>query len=213
MTHPSRFEIAPDRHRKLFGGLSSRAITLSVLLGALFSGCKAECPRGLVLQGGHCHEQDASVDGGDDPAAGAGEESANATGTKALMQSTSAAGAGGPSKLTAPAVDPTIEWMCMKSATGECTSCKQDNDCPKHVCEQGFCMDCREASQCAAAESCISNRCVPERKPSSIWQVSGGGETRGPDIKALVTIGTPSPAGYATTSGYKLNIAPGTGLY
>jgi hypothetical protein len=103
--------------------------------------------------------------------------------------------------------------MCMKNNAGECTSCKQDNDCPKRVCEQGFCMDCRDSSQCSAAESCISNRCVPERKPSSIWTTSGGGQASAAGFKLQVSVGTPAPAGNAAASGYKLSLAPGGGLF
>jgi hypothetical protein len=101
----------------------------------------------------------------------------------------------------------------MKNGAGDCTSCKQDADCPKHVCEQGYCMDCREASQCAAASSCISNRCVPERKPSSIWTTSGGGETSGPGFKLQISAGTPAPAATASTTGFKFSVAPGTGSF
>jgi hypothetical protein len=103
--------------------------------------------------------------------------------------------------------------MCMKNHAGECTSCKLDSDCPKRVCELGFCMDCRDASQCSAAESCISNRCVPERKPSSIWATSGGGQASATGFKLEISVGTPAPAGYAAASGYKVSVAPGSGLY
>jgi hypothetical protein len=110
-------------------------------------------------------------------------------------------------------IDPTTQWMCMKGATGDCTSCKQDADCPKHVCEQGYCMDCRDVSQCPAANSCISNRCVPERKPSSLWPTSGGGQTSATGLKLQVSLGTPAPAATASTTGFKLSVAPGAGAF
>ena len=110
-------------------------------------------------------------------------------------------------------IDPTIEWMCTKNSAGECTSCKQDTDCPSQVCEQGYCMDCRDSMQCAAAESCISHRCVPERKPSSIWQVSGGGQTNAAGLKLQLSVGMPTPATSAATGGFKISVAPGAGNF
>ena len=72
-------------------------------------------------------------------------------------------------KTNTTSVDSTTQWMCTKNTAGECTSCNQDADCPSYVCERGYCMDCRDLSQCGAANSCIANRCVPERKPASVW--------------------------------------------
>ena len=113
-----------------------------------------------------------------------------------------------------PAVDPAVAWMCTKNSAGNCTSCQQDDDCATQVCERGFCMDCRESTQCmSVAASCISNRCVPDRKPSGIWTTSGGGLSTADGLKLQLSIGTPSPAAAASNSGYRLSVAPGSGNY
>lgn len=117
------------------------------------------------------------------------------------------------SKRNAATIDPTIEWMCTKNTKGECTSCKQDTDCQSHVCERGYCMDCRDVSQCGAADSCIANRCVPERKPTSVWATSGGGQTGAVGFKLQVSIGVPAPAATASAAGFKLSVAPGAGSF
>jgi hypothetical protein len=116
-------------------------------------------------------------------------------------------------KANAASIDPTTQWMCMKNAAGGCTSCKQDADCPNHVCEHGYCMDCRDASQCGAADSCIENRCVPERKPSSVWATSGGGQTSAVGFKLQVSVGVPAPVASASAYGFKLSVAPGAGSF
>lgn len=103
--------------------------------------------------------------------------------------------------------------MCMKNASGACTSCKQDDDCPKHVCERGYCMECRQSSDCAPTESCVSSRCVPERKPARLWVTAGGGITTAPGMRMQVDIGTPTPADTASAPGFKLSVAPGAGSY
>jgi hypothetical protein len=155
--------------------------------------CDPGCPRGYVEQGKYCHaESSLTADAGVDAAAQPGL-------------------AGSGSKT--PLIDPRIQWMCMKNDTGTCTTCKQDSDCPKRVCEQGFCMDCRDASQCGAADSCISNRCIPERTPSRIWTAAGGGQSSATGFKVQVSVGTPSPATNASAAGFKLNVAPGAGLF
>ena len=183
-----------------------------VLAAALSSGCKATCRQGQVLRDGLCHnDQDTAVDGGDEQA-DSGDQGSSSAGTGARTQGASAAGTNG-KKSTTPAIDPTVEWMCMKSGAGECTSCKQDADCPKHVCEHGYCMDCRDASQCGAADSCISNRCVPEREPSTLWATSGGGQTGAVGFKLQVSVGVPAPAATADAPGFKLSVVPGAGNF
>ena len=139
-------------------------------------------------------------------------EQADSGDTGSSTQAADAAGKAG-NRPTTPAVDPAIEWMCMKNSAGACTSCKQDTDCPKHVCEHGYCMDCRDASQCGTADSCISNRCVPERKPSALWDTSGGGQTNAIGFKLQVSVGVPAPAANASALGFKLTVAPGAGSF
>lgn len=112
-----------------------------------------------------------------------------------------------------PAVDPMVTWMCTKNSAGACTSCQQDRDCTSQVCELGYCMDCRDAGQCDAAASCVSNRCVPDRKPSSIWTTAGGGLSTANGFKLQLGIGTPSPAATAAATGYQLSVAPGAGNF
>jgi hypothetical protein len=219
MMNPARFAIASHRNRT--GAHSARAITLAVLTVALLSACKTGCPPGLVKEGGWCRRAgDAAVDGGADAErSGSGVARAGAGGIGTMMGAASAAGANAAmgtanaGNTKSPPIDPTIEWMCMKNAAGECTSCKQDSDCPKHVCEQSFCMDCRDASQCGAADSCIANRCVPERTPSSLWTTAGGGQTSATGFKVQLSVGSPSPATNASAAGFKLNVAPGAGLF
>ena len=123
----------------------------------------------------------------------------------------SAAGPTG-ARPTTPA-DPTVEWMCMKNGAGDCTACKQDADCPKDVCEHGYCMDCRDSSQCDAANSCISNRCVPERKPSNLWTTSAGGQISTGGFKLQMSVGAPAPAADAVAPGFRLSVAPGAGSF
>lgn len=130
----------------------------------------------------------------------------------AHAQGASAAGPTG-ARSTTPSVDPVVEWMCMKNGAGECTSCKQDADCPKHVCEHGYCMDCRDASQCIAANSCISNRCVPEREPSNLWMTSAGGHTFTGGFKLQLSVGAPTPAADAVAPDFKLSVVPGAGSF
>jgi hypothetical protein len=170
-------------------------------------GCDAGCPEGYVLQGKICHPFNNTLmkDAATDEDAGPHRTSSGAVAATPRL--------GGSTAVKPAAIDPATEWMCMKSSAGQCTSCKQDNDCPKRVCEQGFCMDCRDTSQCAAAETCISQRCVPDRKPSSIWSTSGGGQTSSQGFKLQLSVGTPSPAASASASGYKLQVAPGAGLF
>ena len=129
----------------------------------------------------------------------------------AHTQGASAAGPTG-ARSTTP-TDPTVEWMCMKNGAGDCTACKQDADCPTDVCEHGYCMDCRDASQCDAANSCISNRCVPERKPSNLWTTSGGGQISTIGFKLQMSVGAPAPAADAAAPGFKLSVAPGAGSF
>jgi hypothetical protein len=129
----------------------------------------------------------------------------------AHTQGASAAGPTG-ARSTTP-TDPTVEWMCMKNGAGDCTACKQDADCPKDVCEHGYCMDCRNPSQCDAANSCISNRCVPERKPSNLWTTSGGGQISTIGFKLQMSVGAPAPAADAVAPGFRLSVAPGAGSF
>ena len=188
---------------------------LSALATFIFVACDDPgCPEGYVLKGDYCRNLanllavDAGVDAASQPStSGSGGTTPIAAGASA---STGVGGAGG--SKPAP-IDPTIEWMCMKNNLAECTSCKQDADCPKRVCEQGFCMDCRDASQCGAANSCVSNRCVPERKPSSVWQVSGGGQTSATGLKLQLSIGMPTPTTNAAIGGFKMNAALGAGNF
>jgi hypothetical protein len=192
-------------------GLSLRGMAALVLAVCLSTGCKSQCRQGQVLRDGLCHNtsQDAAVDAGDKIAV---DGSAEPLGTGTRMQGASAAGTG-VTKPTSAAVDPNIQWMCAKNAAGECTSCRQDADCPSHVCQQNYCMDCRDASQCGVAASCISNRCVPERKLSSLLQVSGGGQTNASGLKLQLSVGMPTPATSAAADGFKLSIEPGAGNF
>jgi hypothetical protein len=193
-----------------------RAIAAIVVLAAsALTGCKRDCPTGFIKQGSLCQRERGDVDAGSEPVAGSagGTNSRNIAGTGMTSHAASAADAGASSKPQAPAIDPTVQWMCMKNVTGECTSCKKDADCLKHVCEQGYCMDCRESSQCSAASSCISNRCVPDRMPSTIWTTSGGGLTTAPGLKLQVSMGTPAPAASTSATGFKVSVAPGAGSF
>lgn len=193
----------------------ARGAIAGALAMALLPACSSTCPPGTTKQGGWCHrDTDAAIDG-----AGANAGDTARSGTSAMSNGVQAAGGspssgtGGAGQSKPPPIDPTVEWMCMKNAGGECTSCKQDADCPKHVCEQGYCMDCRQSSQCPAANSCISNRCVPERKPSNIWTTSGGGLTTAPGFKLQVSMGTPAPAANTSATGFKVSVAPGAGSF
>jgi hypothetical protein len=114
---------------------------------------------------------------------------------------------------SAPAIDPTVEWMCAKGSAGACTSCTQDRDCASLVCEHGYCMECRDTTQCDAAASCISNRCVPKRTPSSIWTTGGGGLSTASGFRMQLSIGTPSPTAPASAAGYQLSVASGAGSF
>lgn len=194
------------------GMTAVRIACVIVLAAALSSGCKASCRQGQVLRDGLCHNaQDTALDGGDDQADSSDQGSSTA-GTGSLTQGVSAADTNG-KRSTTPAVDPTVDWMCMKNGAGECTSCNQDADCPSHVCERGYCMDCRDVSHCGAADSCISNRCVPERKPASVWGTAGGGQTVALGFKLQVSVGVPAPAATTNAPGFKLSVAPGAGSF
>jgi hypothetical protein len=213
MHSPPIFNASKRRTRS--GG---RVATVTAFAAILVTACSANCPPGTVEQGKFCRKADAlTADAGADTDAASQPESSGSGGmnhaTAGGGGTTGRVGASGAGGSKAPPIDPTIEWMCMKNAAGECTSCKQDGDCPKHICEQGFCMDCRDASQCGAADSCISNRCVPERKPSSIWTTAAGGQTSAAGFKVQLSVGTPSPATSASAAGYKVSVAPGGGLY
>jgi hypothetical protein len=205
--------VARARHQKRGFGLSLRAITLVLLAASLSAACKSQCRPGLVLRDGLCRSQQAAVADAGSEQADSGETGWNTAGVGAQMQAASAAGTGAGSKANSPSIDPTIGWMCMKNSAGDCTSCKQDADCPRQVCEQGYCMECRDSSQCDAANSCISNRCVPERKPSSVWQVAGGGQTSAAGLKLQLSIGMPTPVTEAVVGGFKMNGALGAGNF
>jgi hypothetical protein len=200
-------------------GFVRHIAALGALLVFQLAACSGKCPAGTVAQGKFCRKEsaltaDAAVDEAGGPgSSGSGGVNPIAAGTGAIAAAAGRAGTSGSGGSMSPPIDPATQWMCMKNNFGECTSCKQDTDCSKRVCEQGFCMDCRDTSQCNADESCISNRCVPERKPSSIWTTSGGGQTTTAGFKLQLSIGTPSPAGNAAASGYKVSLAPGAGLF
>jgi hypothetical protein len=183
----------------------ARVFACLVVICAL-PACDAGCPEGYTLQGKTCRSLANSLHD-----AAAADDDSGLRGTSSGAATATAGASGSASK--PPPIDPGTEWMCMKSSEGQCTSCKQDNDCPKRVCEHGFCMDCRDTSQCGAEETCISQRCIPDRKPSSIWTTSGGGQASSQGFKLQLSIGTPSPAASASTGGFKLQVAPGAGLF
>ncbi len=86
--------------------------------------------------------------------------------------------------------------------------CTADKGCAPQVCELGQCVQCRDQTQCRADELCVSQRCVPDRKPSRIWMSAGGGVLTGTGYKLRVGLGTPEPMGRLSATGYKLSIGP-----
>jgi hypothetical protein len=192
--------------------LANSAVALAALASILLLACESKCAPGRVLRNKLCYpadadsgQMDATVDGG----VLAASNGTAGTGTK----KGGATAAGSSSTPASPTIDPAIHWMCTKNAAGECTSCKQDTDCGTHVCERGYCTDCRDTLQCGAANSCISNRCVPTRKPSSVWLVSGGGQTSAAGLKLQLSVGMPTPVTEAAGGGFKMNAALGAGNF
>ena len=193
----------PKRRSRPPFALSS--YTACVVALGMWTACDSGCPENYVLQGEDCrYLKNLQKDSGADDDSGPSATRSNPT--------TGTGTTGSPSSKQ-PAIDSATQWMCMKNPSGECSSCRLDSDCLTRVCEQGFCMDCRDSSQCSADESCISLRCVPSRRPTNIWSSSGGGLMSSPGFRLQVSMGTTSSTSSVTAAGFKLQISPSAGLY
>ncbi len=89
------------------------------------------------------------------------------------------------------------------------SQCTEDSDCLSQVCETNLCVECRAAQDCDRAHLCIENRCVPDRKPSTVWMSAGGGLSTAAGYKLRVSVGAPEPMGFASGTGYRVTIGPG----
>jgi hypothetical protein len=172
--------------------LSVHSLVAILAAVGIVSACGTSCPKGTEGRGEDCVQIGSS-------------EVAGASGSGRAV-SAGVGGRGGAAGSLTQQFDPQTIWQCSKSAGGACTSCRTDVDCPTHVCLQGVCMDCRQTTECGADEQCLSNRCVPDRKPSSVWTTGGGGLTTTGGFKLQTTIGAPQPLGQATTTGFKLSV-------